>query len=65
MTTEFPDILPAEDNPNRVELTLEALVQHTLADRVTVAKDGVEAIESLGVSWALINERPASDEAKP
>jgi hypothetical protein len=37
VTTDYRDILPAEDNPNDVEPTLEALV----------------------------NERPASDEAKP
>lgn len=37
MTTEYPDILLAEDDPNDVGPTLEA----------------------------LINERPASDEAKP
>ena len=47
MTERFPDILLAEDNPNDVELTLEALAGHNLANRVTVAHDGVEALEYL------------------
>jgi CheY-like chemotaxis protein len=42
-----PDILLAEDNPNDVELTLEALAAHNLANSVTVAKDGVEALAYL------------------
>jgi CheY-like chemotaxis protein len=36
-----------EDNPKDVELTLEALAEHNLANRVTVVKDGVEAMEYL------------------
>jgi CheY-like chemotaxis protein len=49
-----PDILLAEDNPNDVELTLEAFAVHNLANRVTVAKDGVEALEYLRCegAWA-------------
>jgi CheY-like chemotaxis protein len=42
-----PDILLAEDNPNDVELTLEAFAAHNLANRVTIAKDGVEALQYL------------------
>jgi CheY-like chemotaxis protein len=45
--TDVPAILIAEDNPNDVELTIEALEQHNLANRVTVAHDGVEALEYL------------------
>jgi CheY-like chemotaxis protein len=40
-------ILLAEDNPNDVELTLEALAEHNLANRVVVVKDGVELMEYL------------------
>jgi len=40
-------ILLAEDNPKDVELTLEALSEHNLANQVVVAKDGVEALEYL------------------
>ena len=40
-------ILLAEDNPNDVELTIEALSEHNLANNVIVVKDGVEAMEYL------------------
>jgi len=40
-------ILLVEDNPKDVELTLEALAEHNLANRVTVVEDGVEAMEYL------------------
>jgi CheY-like chemotaxis protein len=44
---EIRTILLAEDNPKDVELTLEALNEHSLANQVAVAKDGVEALEYL------------------
>lgn len=44
---ELRTILLAEDNPKDVELTLEALSEHNLANQVTVVKDGVEAMEFL------------------
>jgi CheY-like chemotaxis protein len=47
VSDRLPEILIAEDNPNDVELTLEALAAHNLANNVTVAKDGVEAMEYL------------------
>lgn len=40
-------ILLAEDNPKDVELTLEALSEHNLANQVVVVRDGVEAMEYL------------------
>jgi CheY-like chemotaxis protein len=40
-------ILLAEDNPKDVELTLEAFSEKNLANRITVVKDGVEAMEYL------------------
>jgi CheY-like chemotaxis protein len=40
-------ILLAEDNPQDVELTLEALAEHNLANNVIAVKDGVEALEYL------------------
>lgn len=58
MTDTYPDILLAEDNPNDVELTLEALRQHNLANRVTVVGDGVEAMEYLRCEGAFA-ARPA------
>ncbi|MBW8325988.1 MAG: response regulator [Prolixibacteraceae bacterium] len=40
-------ILLVEDNPNDIELTLEALDEQNLANRVIVMNDGVEAMEYL------------------
>jgi CheY-like chemotaxis protein len=56
--SDIPAILLAEDNPNDVELTLEALAQHRLANRVTVAHDGVEAMEYLRREGAFSDREP-------
>jgi len=40
-------ILLAEDNRNDVELTLEALAEHNLANEVIVVSDGAEALDYL------------------
>ena len=40
-------ILLAEDNPRDVELTLEALSEHNLANEVVVVHDGAEALDFL------------------
>ena len=58
MNADVPAILIAEDNPNDVELTLEALDQHHLANRVTVAHDGVEAMEYLRREGAFSEREP-------
>ena len=47
MSLELRTILLAEDSPKDVELTLEALAAHNLANQVVVVKDGVEALEFL------------------
>lgn len=44
---ELKTILLVEDNPQDVELTLEALSEHNLANNVIVVNDGVEALEYL------------------
>jgi CheY-like chemotaxis protein len=44
---ELKKILLVEDNPNDVELTLEALGEHNLANAVEVARDGEEALDYL------------------
>jgi CheY-like chemotaxis protein len=44
---ELKPILLAEDNPRDAELTLEALADNKLANRVTLVRDGVEAMEYL------------------
>ncbi len=55
-------ILLVEDNPKDVELTLEALSEHNLANQVISVKDGVEAMEYLrfeGKFRTRIKENPA------
>jgi CheY-like chemotaxis protein len=47
MMVEIRTILFAEDNPRDVELTLEALGDHNLANNVMVVRDGVETMEYL------------------
>jgi CheY-like chemotaxis protein len=37
----------AEDDPNDVELTLAALAEHNLANKVEVVRDGAEALDYL------------------
>ncbi|MBI4662831.1 MAG: response regulator [Verrucomicrobia bacterium] len=45
--TEHKRILLVEDNANDVELILAALDEHSLANDVAVANDGVEALDFL------------------
>ena len=45
--SELKSILLAEDNPQDAELVMEALDEHNLVNRVTLVKDGVEAMEYL------------------
>jgi CheY-like chemotaxis protein len=55
-------ILLVEDNPNDIELTLEALAAHNLANRVVVLNDGVEAMDYLHYTGTFENrekENPA------
>ncbi|OLC97178.1 MAG: two-component system response regulator [Gemmatimonadetes bacterium 13_1_40CM_3_70_6] len=48
MTTQGEiEVLLVEDNPSDVELTLRALQKRNLANRVVVARDGVEALQIL------------------
>jgi CheY-like chemotaxis protein len=44
---EIRNILLAEDDPNDVELTLAALAEHNLANKVEVVRDGAEALDYL------------------
>jgi CheY-like chemotaxis protein len=55
-------ILLVEDNANDVELTLEALEEHNLANGVMVVRDGVEAVDYLsykGIFAMRKKEMPA------
>ncbi len=59
---ELKRILLVEDNPNDIELTLEALTEHNLANRVIVLNDGVQAMEYLhyeGIYKNREKENPA------
>jgi CheY-like chemotaxis protein len=47
MMVDIKRILLVEDNPNDVELTLEALREHNLANAVEVVRDGEEALDYL------------------
>lgn len=48
MTDHGPiEILLVEDNPTDVELTLDALGRHHLANRIHVVRDGAEALDFL------------------
>ncbi|MEW5960112.1 MAG: response regulator [Chloroflexota bacterium] len=40
-------ILLVEDDPNDIELTLDALGEYNLANEIVVARDGVEALDYL------------------
>jgi CheY-like chemotaxis protein len=47
MDIDLRPILLAEDDPRDMELTLQALRDHHLANRVVVARDGVETLKYL------------------
>lgn len=55
---ELKKILLAEDNPKDVELTLEALDESLLANRVEVVRDGVETLEYLRCEGKFANREP-------
>ncbi|MDD2365693.1 MAG: response regulator [Desulfuromonadaceae bacterium] len=56
--SELRPILLAEDSPNDAELTLEALADNNLANRVTLVKDGVEAMDFLRCEGAFSKRKP-------
>jgi CheY-like chemotaxis protein len=60
VTVTIRGILLAEDDPNDVELTLQALAANNLANRVTVARDGVEAMEYLRRQGAYAGREPGN-----
>jgi CheY-like chemotaxis protein len=55
---ETKEILLAEDDPKDVELTLVALGEHNLANKVVVTRDGAEALDYLYQRGAYA-DRPA------
>ena len=62
MMIDLKKILLVEDNQNDLELTIEALSEHNLANRVVALSDGVEALDYLFYRGAYANravENPA------
>jgi CheY-like chemotaxis protein len=55
---ELKKILLAEDNLKDIELTLEALEDSHLANRVVVVRDGVETLEYLRSQGQYANREP-------
>ena len=60
MRVELRTILYAEDNPRDVELTLEALGDHNLANNVIVVRDGVETMDYLRREGKYSQRRPGN-----
>jgi len=54
------EILLVEDNPSDVELTLHAFRKHNLANRVHVARDGVEALDYIFATGEFEGRDPAN-----
>jgi two-component system response regulator len=63
MIDQRADILLVEDNPDDVELTLNAFKTANLANTVHVARDGVEALEFL-FGTALDNDQAIQEKPK-
>jgi CheY-like chemotaxis protein len=55
---EAPEILLVEDNPQDEELTLHALKQHKLANRIHVVRDGAEALDYIFGSGKYAAQEP-------
>jgi len=62
MNDELKHILLVEDSTRDVELTLEALTEHNLANNVVVARDGAEALDYL-YRRGPFADRPAGNPA--
>ena len=57
---ELKSILLAEDNAKDAELILDALADNRLANRVVLAKDGVEALEYLRCEGQFATREPGN-----
>jgi two-component system response regulator len=57
MSENGVEILLIEDNPNDVELTLDALKQNNLANHIQVLRDGAEAIDFIFCEGAYSNRK--------
>ena len=52
-------ILLVEDNPDDVELTLRALKQNNITNKIVVARDGVEALDYLFCTGTFAGRDPS------
>jgi len=57
MSESHVEILLVEDNPNDVELTLHALQENNLTNRIEVMRDGAEALEFIFCTGAYAHRR--------
>jgi len=53
------DILLVEDNQDDLEMALRALSKANLADRIQIARDGVEAVDYMFCHGAYAKRNPA------
>jgi CheY-like chemotaxis protein len=57
---DLKKILYAEDNPKDVELTIEALTDHNLANKVIIVRDGVEVMDYLRRKGKYKDRKPGN-----
>ncbi len=57
---EIRTILVAEDNPNDVELTLEALGGYRIANEIAVVRDGAQALDYLYRRGEFAQRKPGN-----
>jgi len=62
MKTELKSILLVDDSPRDTELTIDALAQHNLANKVVALRDGAEALDYL-YRRGPFADRPAGNPA--
>jgi hypothetical protein len=62
---EAKEILLVEDDPRDVELTLDALEEHNLANKVIVARDGAEALDYRWMGWMCCATSRVTQRSKP
>lgn len=58
--SEIHSILFAEDNPHDVEMTLEALAEYHLANKIIVVADGEEALDYLHFRGRFASRPPGN-----
>jgi CheY-like chemotaxis protein len=58
MYSDAVEILLVEDNPSDLEVSLRALKEHKLCNRIEVARDGEEALDFIFCRGAYASRRP-------